>query len=187
MLYTSFRNLKASTYKTYSLFDKDMTDIRRTRPRVLVTISVLVFALVCSIAMTQPSAYAQQSSSQTFAAKLTGKDEVPPVNTQATGIAQFQLSPDGKELNYDLSTTNLQGFMMAHIHQGKSGENGQPVVPLQMGKGKLSSSDLQGPLAGQQISDLVNIMKNGGAYVNVHTNQNQNGEIRGEIKGGNSG
>jgi hypothetical protein len=30
-------------------------------------------------------------------------------------------------------------------------------------------------------------MKNGGAYVNVHTNQNQNGEIRGQIMSGSSG
>jgi len=49
-----------------------------------------------------------------------------------------------------------------------------------MGKGKITSSDLQGPLADKQISDLVNIIKSGGAYVNVHTQQNQNGEIRGQ-------
>jgi hypothetical protein len=53
-----------------------------------------------------------------------------------------------------------------------------------MGKGKITSSDLQGPLAGKQISDLVDLMKSGGAYVNVHTNQNQNGEIRGQIMSG---
>jgi CHRD domain len=186
ILYTFFRDLKATIYKTYFLLRKYMTDARITRPTVLATISALAFALVCTIAITQPSVYAQQSS-QTFTAKLTGKDEVPPVNTQATGMAQFQLSSDGKELNYDLSTTNLQGFMMAHIHQDKSGENGQPVAPLQMGKAKVSSSDLQGTLAGKQISDLVDLMKNGGAYVNVHTNQNQNGEIRGQIMSGSSG
>jgi hypothetical protein len=154
-------------------------------------VSSMVFASLGSMAILtqQPSstiaAYAQQQQSQTFTAKLSGKDEVPPVNTQATGTAQLQLSSDGKELNYDLSTTNLQGFMMAHIHQGKSGENGQPITtPLQMGKGKITSSDLQGSLAGKQISDLVDLMKNGGAYVNVHTNQNQNGEIRGQIISG---
>jgi hypothetical protein len=161
-----------------------------TSLKVMAILSSLVFASLASMAiLTQQStstiaAYAQQQS-QTFTAKLSGKDEVPPVNTQATGTAQFQLSSDGKELNYDLSTTNLQGFMMAHIHQGKSGENGQPITtPLQMGKGKITSSDLRGPLSGKQISDLVNIMKNGGAYVNVHTNQNQNGEIRGQIMSG---
>jgi hypothetical protein len=58
---------------------------------------------------------------------------------------------------------------------------GPPVAMLSMGNGKITSADLQGPLAGKQMSDLVNIMKNGGAYVNVHSQQNQNGEIRGQI------
>jgi hypothetical protein len=163
---------------------------KMTSLKVMAFVSSLVFASLASMAVLIPqhspstiAAYAQQS--QTYTAKLSGKDEVPPVNTQATGTAQFQLSSDGKELNYDLSTTNLQGFMMAHIHQGKSGENGQPITtPLQMGKGKITSSDLQGSLAGKQMSDLVDFMKNGGAYVNVHTNQNQNGEIRGQIMSG---
>ncbi|MFL6455838.1 MAG: CHRD domain-containing protein [Nitrososphaeraceae archaeon] len=160
---------------------------KMTRLKVIAIMSSLAFAALGSMAiLTQPTtAYAQQEQqSQAFTAKLTGKDEVPPVDTQATGTAQFQLSSDGKEINYDLTTANLQGFMMAHIHQGKAGENGQPVAPLQMGKGKITSSDLQGSLAGKQISDLVDLMKNGGAYTNVHTQQNQNGEIRGQITSG---
>ena len=74
--------------------------------------------------------------------------------------------------------------MMAHIHQGKKGENGQPVAPLSMGNGKITSSDLQGPLSGKQLSDLVSLMSNGGAYVNVHTQQHQDGEIRGQVMSG---
>ena len=165
------------------------TTTRMTRLKVLAIISSLAFASLLGSSMailTQPTtAYAQQQS-QTFTAKLSGKDEVPPVNTQATGMAQFQLSSDGKEISYDLTAINLNGFMMAHIHQGKAGENGQPVAPLSMGKGKITSSDLKGPLAGKQISDLVDLMKNGGAYVNIHTQQNQNGEIRGQIMSGSS-
>lgn len=159
-----------------------------TRLKILAVVSALVFAILSSLVVTQQSVYAQQQSPQTFTAKPTGKDEVPPVNTQATGMAQFQLSPDGKDMNYDLSATNLNGFMMAHIHQGKAGENGQPLTaPLSIGKGKITSSDLQGPLAGKQISDLVDIINNGQAYVNVHTDKNQNGEIRGQITSGSSG
>jgi hypothetical protein len=159
-----------------------------TRPKVLAVVSALAFVILSNLVMVQQSVYAQQQSAQTFTAKLTGKDELPPVNTQATGTAQFQLSSDGKEINYDLTTTNLNGFMMAHIHQGKAGENGQPLTaPLSLGKGKITSSDLQGPLAGKQISDLVNIIKSGQAYVNVHTDKNQNGEIRGQITSGSSG
>jgi hypothetical protein len=161
-----------------------MTHTKLTTLQILAVVSALAFAGLSAVILTNDATrvFAQ---SQTFTAKLAGNNEVPPINTQATGMAQFQLSPDGKELNYDLSATSLNGFMMAHIHQGKAGENGQPITaPLSMGKGKIASSDLQGPLAGKQISDLVNIMKNGGAYVNAHTQQNQNGEIRGQIMSG---
>lgn len=166
-----------------------------SRLKALAIISALAFALLGSIAIItqhqrqQPTAYAQQQQqSQTFIAKLTGKDEVPPVDTPATGMAQFQLSSDGKEINYDLTAANSNGFMMANIHKGKTGEIRQPVIAsLLMGKGKITSSDLQGPLTGKQISDLVDLMKNGGAYVNVHTQQHQIGEIRGQIMSGSSG
>ena len=40
--------------------------------------------------------------------------------------------------------------MMAHIHQGKSGGNGPHIVMLSMGKGRITSGDLQGPLSGEQ-------------------------------------
>jgi hypothetical protein len=155
-----------------------------SKPNTLVASTIIAALGLAVISMIiVPPACAQQQS-QTFVAKLTGTDEVPPVSTTATGTAHFQLSSDGKELNYDLSATNLKDFMMAHIHQGKAGENGKPVVELSMGKGKISSSDLQGPLAGKQISDLVNMIKGGRTYVNVHTQQNQNGEIRGQIMSG---
>ena len=128
-----------------------------------------------------PPAYAQ---SQTFTAKLTGNDETPPVSTAATGTAHFQLSSDGKQLNYDLSVKKLNGYSHSHIHQGKAGESGQAVVELSMGKGTITSSDLKGPLAGKQISDLVKMIKSGEAYVNVHTQKNQMGELRGQVMSG---
>jgi hypothetical protein len=165
-----------------------------TKLEVLVIASALGFAIMSASGLAaltnsaSPAAFAQQQQqSQSFTAKLAGNNEVPPVNTQATGMAQFQLSADGKELNYNLTATNLHGFMMAHIHQGKAGENGQPVAPLSMGKAKITSSDLKGPLAGKQITDLVDLMKNGGAYANIHTQQHQDGEIRGQIMSGTSG
>ena len=44
---------------------------------------------------------------------------------------------------------------MAHIHQGKASESGQPVASVINGKGKITPSDLQGPLSGKQLKDLV--------------------------------
>ena len=86
--------------------------------------------------------------------------------------------------------------MAVHIHSGKPGQTGDPVAGLfnpfmsepptglvngQLTKGTITSTDLVGSLAGKQISDLVNLIKSGSAYVNVHTSNNQNGEIRGQI------
>jgi CHRD domain len=160
-----------------------MSKITKTTMFATLIATVLVVGIIAAANGITNSVLAQGEQKK-FTAKLSGKDEVPPVDTAATGMAQFQLSSDGKEINYDLTTTNLKGFMMAHIHQGKTGENGQPVAPLSMGKGKITSSDLQGPLSGKQLSDLVGLMSNGGAYVNVHTQQHQDGEIRGQVMTG---
>jgi hypothetical protein len=128
------------------------------------------------------SAQIKQLQIQTpFNAKLFGNNEVPPVSTSATGMAQFKLSTDGKTLSYTLTANNIKDITASHIHQGKTGENGQPVVPLSVGRGTITSSNLQGPMAGKQISDLVSMIKNGQAYVNIHTKENKNGEIRGQI------
>jgi CHRD domain len=40
---------------------------------------------------------------------------------------------------------------------------------------------LKGPLEGKQITDLVKLIEEGRAYTNVHTEQNPDGEIRGQL------
>jgi len=39
--------------------------------------------------------YQSKPVKMTFTARLTGNNEIPPVNTPATGIARFELSSDG--------------------------------------------------------------------------------------------
>ena len=51
-----------------------------------------------------------------------------------------------------------------------------------LSEGTISSSDLEGPMEDRDISDLVLAMSNGVTYVNVHTEANPDGEIRGQIK-----
>ena len=72
------------------------------------------------------SAFAQ--GEQKFTAKLTGKDEVPPKDTKATGDAEFNLSVDGNKMTYVVNVMNMDKVTMAHIHSGKVGENGPPVA-----------------------------------------------------------
>jgi hypothetical protein len=155
----------------------------------LVTISAGRSGLVTSTSTS--SAFAQ--GEQKFTAKLTGKDEVPPKDTKATGNAEFNLSADGNKMTYVVNVMNIDKVTMAHIHSGKVGENGPPVVWLfnsttpsgpmngMLSKGNITASDLVGPLKGKQMSDLVKLINDGQAYANVHTEPNPKGEIRGQI------
>lgn len=130
---------------------------------------------------------------RTFKAILKGRNEVPPVRTIATGNAVFQLNSSGTRLFFKLVVRNINRVTEAHIHLGRKGENG-PVVaslfgPSKFGisvnrgviRGSLTRNDLVGPLSGRTIRDLVREIKIGNAYVNVHTVQNPDGEIRGQI------
>ena len=62
-----------------------------------------------------------------FRAILNGGNEVPPVRTNATGDAVFQLSADGTRLRFRLVIRNIAQVTQAHIHLGRRGQNG-PVV-----------------------------------------------------------
>jgi hypothetical protein len=131
-----------------------------------------------------------------------GKNEIPPVNSPATGTTNFTLSPDGKSLHYNLSAHNITGVMRAHIHVGTSTQNGPALFTLLNSSisasnngisttGTITSSDIRGNLTGPimphvgmtvgSVSELTDLLTSGTAYVNVHTQQHQNGEIRGQI------
>ena len=50
--------------------------------------------------------------------------------------------------------------------------------------GNITKDGLQGPLEGKEIDSLVSLMSDGNAYVNVNTDEFQNGAIRGQIASG---
>jgi hypothetical protein len=127
---------------------------------------------------------------QRFTAKLSGQGEVPPTNSQATGMAEFTVT--GDSVGYTVNATGMQGVTAGHIHSGKQGENGPVVVTLFKNDtptnevsetGSITPDKLEGPMAGKQLTDLATAMSNGETYVNIHTEQNPNGEIRGQIMG----
>jgi hypothetical protein len=140
----------------------------------------------------QPTAQ-QQLQTQDYDANLTGSMQVPPITTNATGLAELELNDDSDEISYDIQVEDLEGATQAHIHQGGEGENGDVVVSLfnsteptdvndgTLEDGDFASEDFVGPLQGQNMSALVELMDNGQAYVNVHTEANPDGEIRGTI------
>lgn len=134
-----------------------------------------------------PPVVAQEAA--TFSAQLSGQEEVPPVETQATGTAQFELMGEDT-ISYTVDASDIQAVTAGHIHSGPAGENGDVLVTLfnydtpQDGvseTGTFTAADLEGPMSGAQLSDLVAVMNSGDTYVNIHTQQNQGGEIRGQI------
>ena len=99
---------------------------------------------------------------QKFTAKIIGKEGVSPKDTKVTGDAEFTLSDDGKTMSYKVNVMNMDKVTAAHIHQGKVGENGPPVVWLfnsssnptgptngMLSQGSFTSSDPMGPLKGK--------------------------------------
>ena len=47
--------------------------------------------------------------------------------------------------------------------------------------GSIAANNLEGPMQGKTVAELINAIKNNTTYVNVHTEQNPNGEIRGQL------
>jgi hypothetical protein len=161
---------------------------------VLVSITLSTTAVVGTLGVTAPvqnQATAQQMGDQEFDARLSGAAEVPPVQTDASGFAELEVEDGGNRVEYDIYVSNIDRVTQAHIHQGNSSEAGPIIAPLfnastptgpmtgELTEGSIISANLVGPLQGRQLSDLIALLQNGTAYVNVHTEQNPEGEIRG--------
>lgn len=160
-------------------------------------ILVLMLFTVGIVAMTLTTAEsANQSKQKNFVAHLSGEEEVPPVETQATGQATFKLLKNGT-VRFRLIVANIEDVNQVHIHLGAPGENGPIVVWLYpegpppelipgrfngvLATGIITDADLVGPLEGMTVADLIDEMRSGNTYVNVHTEANPDGEIRGQI------
>ena len=142
---------------------------------------------------------------------LNGDEEVPARPTQGQGQAMFRIADDGESIDYKLIASNIDNAFMAHIHMAPPGVNGPIVVwlfpsttpgvtgPLGAGRhdgvlaeGTIVATNLTGPLAGHPLADLIALIRSGGGYVNVHTNDGVDGtntgpgdfpggEIRGQL------
>ena len=109
---------------------------------------------------------------------LSGNQSVPAVDTMASGSG-YALYDTTSDSVYLVAATTIDNATMAHIHSGFAGENGGVVVTLvenEMTAGTWMTDgyvELEEAVASQLLS--------GGHYVNVHTEANPSGEIRGQI------
>ena len=126
-----------------------------------------------------------------FSAKLSGKEEVPPNKSPAVGFAWIKTTND--RIGYEVNVTNIDKVTAAHIHLGASGKNGPVILTLFKGgpteqtngtvaESNVTASNLEGPMKGKGVTDLVAAMQNGTTYVNVHTTDFPDGEMRGQLQ-----
>jgi CHRD domain len=142
-----------------------------------------------------------QNEEQGFTAILNGSEVSPPVSTNLSGVAQFVLEK-GKPLNltYNVTITGIannkdNNVTNVHLHNGIRGYNGTEIKELKIlpgynengivAMGNLSASDsFSSELAGKgelALNSLIQYIGNGEVYLDVHTQDNPHGELRGHI------
>ena len=123
----------------------------------------------------------QMDKNITFAAnvEMTGNNEVPPVNTTATGTAYLRLT-DGDTLFSKVVVNDLESgdtLIAAHVHPGAAGVNGSVLIPLCGGTADFGVTK-KIPLTSAMVSSLLTDE----VYVNAHTTSHPSGIIRGQIR-----
>ena len=126
-----------------------------------------------------------------YTTTLSGSNEVPARSTAASGFSQIII--DGDRVHYAIQVDDLENITAAHIHTGASGTNGPVRVtffPNDLHPQRLSVNDstiladgtfTAANVSGISFADLLAAIRNGTAYVNVHTTLYPGGEIRGQL------
>jgi CHRD domain len=153
-----------------------------------------ILSLIIVPSITENFTYAQPIK---FKAKLKGDNEVPPVNTTATGTAKFTIKHfkvKDDVISSKINVTGITNLTGAHIYAGNNSEIGQPIVDL-LKSGKenktqdrliitadIKASDFEGLMKGKTLEDLRTAMASEGTFVNIQTSDHPDGQIRGQIK-----
>jgi len=108
-------------------------------------------------------------------ADLKASNEVPPTNSKGSGSVTATFDTASKKLTWKGSYQGLSGpATAAHFHIGEAGKNGGVAIPISPNASPFEGS---ATLTDAQASDLLA----GRMYVNIHTEANKAGEIRGQI------
>ncbi|HZL23884.1 MAG TPA: CHRD domain-containing protein [Nitrososphaeraceae archaeon] len=130
-----------------------------------------------------------------FAAILTGREEVPAVDTLDTALATFQTTEDKENLKYSVKVTDTDKIKEVRIDIGKPVEKTAKVVAElykseipssevmgNLCEGNINNKELKGPLKGKNTQELLKKIEKGEAYVDIVTEDEPDGKVRGKIK-----
>ncbi len=147
-------------------------------------INLTVF-LLCIVFLSAGCPIYGPSDASEFQATLTGDAERPdPVDTDAVGTGTFSLNADETQLSYSISASGLSGDVTgAHFHFSADGASGSGGIIFGITDSVVN--DGNGGAVAEGIWNLseedVRNLRLDYIYVNLHTEANPAGEIRGNL------
>ena len=130
-----------------------------------------------------------------FRAELSGDEEVPPVTTDTSGDFRFDFDDFEGTGSYRLKVLDGVRVSQAHIHCAPAGLNGPVIIFLAgfhnsgwdvdgkwIDNATVTDANIVNSACGATLADIVENMRDGNTYVNVHTAANPGGEVRGQIE-----
>ena len=135
-----------------------------------VPLALVMGLTACSVM--QPDAH-----KAAFTTQMTGANEVPAVNTAATGRIDAVLDQNTRVFRWKMAYSGLSGPATAAHYHGPAaiGKNAPPSLPIPTPT--QNTSEGQATLTPAQVEDLMA----GRWYANVHTAAHPGGEIRGQM------
>lgn len=139
------------------------------------------------------SAVQAQAQTYVFTAQLSGGNETPAVLTGAGGTATVTVNNTAQTIEWVVDVYNFpSGVTAGHIHVGPPGVAGPTVVNFTVVSGVSNDFRISGSAGASGINartaqgigsfeDVVQSLLTGQMYVNLHSQVNGGGEIRGQL------
>ena len=152
----------------------------------------LMLVLACCIAFAESA----QASVSFFRANLSDVENVPAFASPTGAEGRFFIHKSFRgELRYSLDVSNLPNAFAAHIHCGAAGVAAPIGVTLfetsldaaltlngTIAHGPILAPNPDNACGWVDLGDVLEALRSGDTYVNVHTLQSFPGEIRGQIQ-----
>jgi hypothetical protein len=169
--------------------------MHRTRLKIMFALASIVVIAMAGVAFAG-------GGPSNFKTDLTGFREDPlALSTTGNGEFQAKINNRGDAIDWSLTFGDLEGSaQQAHIHIGQpsqsggiavffctnlgNGPAGTPACPASGTlTGTVHAGDVVGPtgqgITAGQLAEVINAIRTGAAYVNVHSSLYPTGEIRG--------
>ncbi len=133
------------------------------------------------------------AADEVFTAGLSGDAQVPPIAVSGTGSATVTISDDESTVTWEVTYSGLTADPAAgHIHVGPADGTGPVMIPFASvtptgSSGTFAAADyVTGAGLPADWAGVLTAIRDGNAYVNIHTAANPGGEIRGQLQGAGS-